>query len=373
MSYKICIIGDGLTALIVTKVFLDLNIEVDLLNENISKTKVNSNRTVAISRSNFEFLQNKKILSNKINYVWEIDEIKLFSTRLNKFSKLILEFKNKNPLFYIIKNNSLFFDLKKSIKKKPLLKFLKKKNIKNFLNNKNNYNLIINCSNYNIISKKFFFKRIKKNYKSIAHTTIIKHKKFTNHTASQYFTKVGPIAFLPVSSEYTSVVWSIKSNYEKNGQLFTNQKILETIRKLFIKKEKIISFSKIKKFKLALSIPRDYYKNNILIFGEGSHQIHPLSGQGLNMTIRDIKILREIIKNKINLGLEIDESILLDFNNKTKSYNFLFAKGNDFIEKYFSINNKAFNLFSEKIFNNINKKNFIKNMFIQIADKGLNI
>lgn len=373
MSYKICIIGDGLTALILTKVFLDLNIQVDLLNEKINKTKLNGNRTVAISKSNFEFLKNKKVLTNNPNYAWKINEIKLFSTKLDKLSKLILEFKNKNPFFYIVKNNSLYSDLKKNIKKKSLLKFLKKKDIKNFLNHNNNYNLVINCSNYNIINKKFFFKKIKKNYESIAFTTIIKHRKFLNHIASQYFTKIGPMAFLPISPGYTSVVWSIKSDYEKNNKLFNNQKIVDKIKEIFIKKEKIISFSKIKKFKLNFSIPRDYYKNNILVFGDALHQIHPLSGQGLNMTIRDIKTLREIIKKKISLGLDLDESALLDFNNKTKSYNFLFAKGNDFIEKYFSINNKTFNLFSERIFNNINKRTFIKDIFVQIADKGLNI
>ncbi len=35
MSEKICIIGDGITALMLTKVLLDLNIEIDLINKNI--------------------------------------------------------------------------------------------------------------------------------------------------------------------------------------------------------------------------------------------------------------------------------------------------------------------------------------------------
>ena len=36
------------------------------------------------------------------------------------------------------------------------------------------------------------------------------------------------------------------------------------------------------------------------------------------MTIRDIKILSEIIQNKIDLGLQLDISILRDFENQTK-------------------------------------------------------
>ena len=42
-----------------------------------------------------------------------------------------------------------------------------------------------------------------------------------------------------------------------------------------------------------------YYHQNILAFGDLLHRIHPLAGQGFNMTIRDIKILLKIIKNKI--------------------------------------------------------------------------
>jgi len=374
MSYKICIIGDGITALILTKVFLDLNVEISLINRNVNKKRFTSNRTVAISKSNFNFLKNQKILKYEKKNTWRINEIKLFDTKLNQFKKPILEFKNKNkePLFYMIKNEFLFSELKKKIKKKYLLNFLKAEKLKKLLSFKknNDYDLIINCDVNNKINKKFFFRRIKKNYKSVAYTTIINHKIFLNNIASQYFTKYGPIAFLPISSKKTSVVWSIKSSH-KNDKKINKIWILEKIKNLFLKRNKIISFSKIQKFELSSSIPRDYYTNNILIFGDGSHQIHPLAGQGLNMTIRDIIKLRLIIKNRIDLGLELNELVLKDFKNKAKSYNFLFAKGNDFIEEFFSVKNKFFNLYSEKFFNKINKNLFVKKIFMKIADKGL--
>ena len=91
------------------------------------------------------------------------------------------------------------------------------------------------------------------------------------------------------------------------------------------------------------------------------------------MTIRDVKILKSIIEKRINLGLEINETILIDFANKIKSYNFLFAKSIDLTEKYFSINNNFFNLYSEKLFSKINKNLFVKNIIMNFADKGFNI
>ena len=47
---------------------------------------------------------------------------------------------------------------------------------------------------------------------------------------------------------------------------------------------------------------RNYIHKNILAFGELIHRIHPLAGQGFNMTIRDIKSLSNIIDQKLYLG-----------------------------------------------------------------------
>ena len=52
--------------------------------------------------------------------------------------------------------------------------------------------------------------------------------------------------------------------------------------------------------------------NNILAFGDLLHTIHPLAGQGFNMTIRDVKILLNIIKNKVEVGLPLDKSINIE-------------------------------------------------------------
>ena len=49
------------------------------------------------------------------------------------------------------------------------------------------------------------------------------------------------------------------------------------------------------------------------------------------MTIRDIKVLSEIIQNKIDLGMQLDSSILSEFEKETKNKNFLFSNSIDFI------------------------------------------
>ena len=53
---KICIIGGGLTGLTTAIVLSKLNIKIDLISANSNSTHIKSNRTTAISQSNYNFL-----------------------------------------------------------------------------------------------------------------------------------------------------------------------------------------------------------------------------------------------------------------------------------------------------------------------------
>ena len=148
---------------------LDLNIEIDLINQNTFNKKKLETRTLAISNNNFMFLKKQAILSNKINTLWKINKINIFNFKSKSGPSSLMHFQNKenNPIFYTIKYNNFFLNLKSKIKRNLLLRIFDGKKIKNFLSKqikKDNYNLIINCSSSNLISKKFFFKKINKDY-----------------------------------------------------------------------------------------------------------------------------------------------------------------------------------------------------------------
>ena len=160
-------------------------------------------------------------------------------------------------------------------------------------------------------------------------------------------------------------------SFEIKNRKYKDDQILELIKKnnLTYKIKKIHS---INSFKLKSSIPRSYYYKNILAFGDLLHKIHPLAGQGFNMTIRDIKTLSEIIQTKINLGIQLDQTVLEEFENKTRYKNFIFSSGIDFIFEFFNFekNTKDRNL--NKILKLLGKNKSLNNIFIKIADKGLN-
>ena len=137
-------------------------------------------------------------------------------------------------------------------------------------------------------------------------------------------------------------------------------------------KYEILKILKLSNFKLSLSNLRNYHHKNILAFGDLLHRIHPLAGQGFNMTIRDIKILSRIIQNKIELGIQLDSSILSEFEKETKNKNFIFSNSVDFIYELFNLDKKIKNNSFNKILKIVEKNTNLKNYFIKFADKGLN-
>ena len=356
---RVCIVGSGLSALTLAKALVNQKIFVDIVFENVN-FKINQSRTIGISRSNFDYFNNNIINIEKI--VWKLKKIEIYTDNLK--NEKILNFENNNQLFSTVKNFKLYEIINKSLSNS---KFCKKIKFNKKLINFNDYSLILNTDFSNLFTKKFFNKKIIKTYNSMAYTTIIEHENISNHVAVQIFTKKGPLAFLPISKNRTSIVYSI---HNSNNNVKENCSYL--IRKHNLK-YKIKKINKIETFDLQSCVLRNYYYKNILAFGDLLHRIHPLAGQGFNMTIRDINILTNIINQKIDLGLSIDSSVNSQFEKKLKHNNYIFSNGIDLIHEFFNFERKFENSLFSKSVKLLGKNPYINKFFTQIADKGINI
>ena len=138
---------------------------------------------------------------------------------------------------------------------------------------------------------------------------------------------------MPISEYETSVVYSI-DNYKKI------EKEIKNLIYNYNLKYNLKKINKIYSFELKGLSLRTYFHKNILAFGDLLHRIHPLAGQGFNMTIRDIKILNDIIQNKIDLGLPLDSSLNIEFENIQRHKNYIFSTGIDLIHEFFKFERK---------------------------------
>src|SRR6056300_1107358 len=149
---KVCLIGDGLVSLTLANVLIQKDLFVDIYS--VKKNNFNDqSRTLGISKSNIDFFNNEIMNIEKI--LWNIQKIKIFTDKNNK--KELLKFDNKsNQIFSIIRNNKL--------QKSKFVKFTGNLNVK-----KNHYKLVINSDPTHPIIKKYFYRKIEKNYSSVAY------------------------------------------------------------------------------------------------------------------------------------------------------------------------------------------------------------
>lgn len=360
---KICLLGSNLTNLILAYQISKKKLPIDIYCSAFPSVP-NTSRTIAISSENFQYLNPKNTF--KFKY-WPCKAIKIYNDK-NTNSE-ILNFANvKKDLFYLFYYSDLYKYFLSKIKKSKFIN-LKKKNMNNLKKQdisdlSNKYDLIINSETKNKISKTFFFKKINKDYKSYAYTFLINHKPKENNLAIQVFTKYGPLAFLPLSTNKTSIVFSCEGSKKKDSEILS---IFEKYNKFI----EITKINKVESFNLKFSMLRNYYHNNFLAFGDLLHRIHPLAGQGFNMTIRDINLLNKIIDQKLRLGLQLDSLVCNEFQKESKHFNFIYGYGINAIYEFFKIDNETKNLISSSVFSILNKSSQFKKISKLISDKGI--
>jgi len=386
-SQKICIIGSGLTGLMIAYLLSKFRLQIDIVEQDFNKKKINPTK-IALSKSSLDELcryglKDIKKKSNIIKNIYLHDSYSSISLKQDLHFSVS---NKKEALAYIIDSNTLFSDIYKKLKSLKNINFLNKQissiNDEKFFKEitfkdliKKNYNLIIfaSANNLSLLSKFKLRKVVDKSYNEDAYVFNLFHEKISNNSARQFFLKDGPLAFLPVSSAETSVIWSIKNN-SINKKYVSNKKDLSKFFNNHFKElfKEIISISEINKFNLNYSFNELKDSKRTLLFGEIANKIHPIAGQGWNMTLRNIFSLIKVIKYSINLGLEIGNDIFIKkYLDETNLNNLAFATLIDGIRKIFDIRIDSYAAIRKNTLSNLDKNFFIKKNFINIANKGL--
>lgn len=374
-NQKICIVGDGLAGLSTTLTLKDLDLDIDVFYKKINQSNQDV-RTTAISETNFQFLG--KYIKFKKDLFWACKKISLFYENKDKKINFLNYAGLKFFLMYIFENKKVKSFILKELKKQKNVRFINKeiksidyKDTSICLNNKKfHYDIIILClgNNSKIYNNFLKSRNIIKNYNEIALTGVIEHNlKIDN--PSQYFLDDGPLAILPFKKNKSSFVWSVKNTfYIKNKKTIKNL-IKYKIEDIFKKKK--LKIKNLQTFEINLNLKTQYSRNNVLVFGEGIHSIHPVAGQGFNLVIRDIKKLNELISNNLKLGLQIkNSSILNDFYNSRSAENNIFGLGVDLTHLFFK-NKNFMKPLKNIVLNNIGDNKIIKILSRSISDKGL--
>ena len=124
----------------------------------------------------------------------------------------------------------------------------------------------------------------------------------------------------------------------------------------------------IEKYKLKFVYAKNlFYKNTVLI-GNVAHNIHPIAGQGLNLSIKDIALfVKQVIKNK-SLGYKLNDQMMLEeFETKRKVDNSIYSFGTFSLNGILSSDNKFINYTARKGLGLIDRSKHLKKFFVKSA------
>ncbi|HMV12578.1 MAG TPA: UbiH/UbiF family hydroxylase [Nitrosomonas sp.] len=132
-----------------------------------------------------------------------------------------------------------------------------------------------------------------------------------HNIAYQWFRRDGVLAFLPLPDKRVSIVWSTHETHANELRNISDeefsQRVSEASNRVLGRLQLITQPAG---FPLNFVHVSKLVKPRLVLIGDAAHGIHPLAGQGVNLGLRDVKALSEILK-KDEIYYDYGDYILL--------------------------------------------------------------
>jgi 2-octaprenyl-6-methoxyphenol hydroxylase len=134
----------------------------------------------------------------------------------------------------------------------------------------------------------------------------IRHEQPHGGVAVENFLPGGPFAVLPLTDNRSSIVWSEKTSLVPMYMGLSDEEFTaELHRRIGTWLGKVEVVTKRSAWPLGVLHADRYVADRLALVGEAAHAMHPIAGQGLNMGLRDVAALAEVIVDTWRLGLDV--------------------------------------------------------------------
>lgn len=151
----------------------------------------------------------------------------------------------------------------------------------------------------------------RKPYQQAAVIANVTTSAFHDHIAYERFTDEGPMALLPLQNfegeHRCALVWTIAESFSDTVQSMDDTAFLQQVQQRF--GQRLGFFTKAGKrtiYPLSLIRAQEQIRSRVVLMGNAAHSMHPVAGQGFNLTLRDgnalAETLREAHQKQENLG-----------------------------------------------------------------------
>ena len=190
-------------------------------------------------------------------------------------------------------------------------------------------------------------KRVGWGYGQTALVTAIRHEKDHMGVAQQFFMPSGPLAILPLrGGHHSSIVWSESDEVAQAIQALPDEEYLEALRPRFGDFLGRIELAGARfTYPLSLSLAERFVADRVALVGDAAHGVHPIAGQGLNLGLRDVAALAEVLILAKRRGEDVGSPVALEEYQRWRRFDATaLALGMDAVNRVFSTDNPVLRL-----------------------------
>jgi 2-octaprenyl-6-methoxyphenol hydroxylase len=139
------------------------------------------------------------------------------------------------------------------------------------------------------------------------------HERDHGGRAEEHFLPAGPFAILPLKGARSSLVWTEnRGEAARIAALSEDEFHIELEARFGLHLGEVKALDKPRAFPLGYFVARSFIAERLALVGDAAHVIHPIAGQGLNMGLKDIAALAEVIVDAARLGIDLGQADVLE-------------------------------------------------------------
>jgi 2-octaprenyl-6-methoxyphenol hydroxylase len=141
----------------------------------------------------------------------------------------------------------------------------------------------------------------------------VAHERDHRGRAEEHFLPAGPFAILPLTGKRSSLVWTeTRREATRITALAADEFLRELELRFGLHLGEIKVLDQPRAFPLSYFVARSFIGERLALVGDAAHVIHPIAGQGLNMGLKDVAALAEVIVDAARLGADFGAADVLE-------------------------------------------------------------
>lgn len=186
-------------------------------------------------------------------------------------------------------------------------------------------------------------------YHQTAIITTISHELPHDNVAFEIFYETGPFAILPMTDDAegrhrSAIVWTVEGkNAEATLKLSPRAIKAEIEKRMQGALGGIELIAPMSSYPLGFHNSQRYTDRRLVLVGDAAHGMHPIAGQGLNLGLRDVAALAQVLAESARLGLDLgDAQVLTRYERWRGLDNMMVLAATDVLNRVFAVRNPLF-------------------------------